>query len=154
MNTINGFSWFFLLLTIIKVPVVNLFKHSNDASGWPTVDECQYSAWRSQYFNAVSTIFKQASYFYVPSYLAKWVFYFSAVSTIFKQASYHPYVPSSLFCFSGKVTSKNLQLVSCFVKSNFYWQSAEIRFPYHLGSIYAKYKKLLFTVVKRNLFKK
>ena len=43
-----------------------------------------------------------------------------------------------LFCFSRKVTSKNLPLVSCFVKSRFWWQSVEIRFPYHLGSIYAK----------------
>ena len=40
--------------------------------------------------------------------------------------------------FSRKVTSKNLPLVSSFVKSNFCWQSAGIRIPYHLGSICAK----------------
>ena len=38
--------------------------------------------------------------------------------------------PLSFFCFSRKVcTSKNLPLVSCFVRSNFYWQPAEIRLP-------------------------
>ena len=40
--------------------------------------------------------------------------------------------------FSREVTSKNFLLVSCFVKSNFCWQLAEIRLPYHCGSIYAK----------------
>ena len=51
-------------------------------------------------------------------------------------------VPSSLFCFSRKVSSKNLPLVLCFVKSNFCWQSAEILLPYHLSSIYAKWLAL------------
>ena len=60
----------------------------------------------------------------------------------FKQAIFL-WVLSSLFCFSGKVTSKNLPLVSCFVKSNFCWESAEIRLPYHLGSIYAKWLALI-----------
>ena len=59
----------------------------------------------------------------------------------FKQASYLC-VPSSLFCFSRKVVSKNLPLVSCFVKSNFCWQSTEIRLPYLLSSIYAKWLAL------------
>ena len=50
--------------------------------------------------------------------------------------------PLFFFCSSRKVTSKNLPLVSCFVKSNFCWQSAGIRLPYHLGSIYAKWLAL------------
>ena len=41
-----------------------------------------------------------------------------------------------------KVTNKNLPLVSCFVKSNFCWQLAEIRLPHQLGSIYAKWLAL------------
>ena len=57
----------------------------------------------------------------------------------------------SLFCFSRKVTSKNLPLVSCFVKSNFCWQSAEIRLPYHLDSIYAKWLALRKFWVNRYL---
>ena len=69
--------------------------------------------------------------------VTKWALYSDAVK-ILKQASYLC-VPSSLFCFSGQVTSKNLLLGSCFMKSNFCWQSAEIRHPYHLGSIYAKW---------------
>ena len=44
---------------------------------------------------------------------------------------------SSLFYFSRNVTRKNLPLALCFVKSTFSWQSAEIRLPYHVGSIYA-----------------
>ena len=44
---------------------------------------------------------------------------------------------------SVKVASKNLSLVSCFVKSNFCWQSAEIQLPYHLGSIYVKWLALM-----------
>ena len=47
--------------------------------------------------------------------------------------------PLFFFCSSRKVTSKNLPLVSCFEKSNFCWQPAGIRLPYHLGSIYAKW---------------
>ena len=62
----------------------------------------------------------------------------------FKQASYL-FVPS-LFCFSRKMTSKNLSLPSCFVKSNFCWQSAEIRFPYHLGFKYAKWLALSISI--------
>ena len=53
-------------------------------------------------------------------------------------------VPSSLFCFSRKVTSKNLPLVLCFVESDFCWQSAEIWLPHHLGPIYAKWFALIF----------
>ena len=79
--------------------------------------------------------------------VTKWALYSDAVK-ILKQASYLC-VPSSLFCFSGKVTSKNLLLVSCFMKSNFCWQSAEIRLPYHLGSIYAKW--LVLKVFFKNL---
>ena len=41
----------------------------------------------------------------------------------------------SLFCSSRKVSGKNLPQVSCFVESKFFWQSEEIRLPYHLGSI-------------------
>ena len=44
--------------------------------------------------------------------------------------------------YSIKVTSENLSLVSCFVKSNFSWQSAEIRLPYHLGFMYVKWLAL------------
>ena len=44
---------------------------------------------------------------------------------------------------SVKVTSKNLSLVSCLMKSNFCWQSAEIQLPYHLGSIYVKWLALM-----------
>ena len=53
-------------------------------------------------------------------------------------------VPSSLFCFTRKVTSRNLPLVLCFVKSNICWQSVEIRLPYHLGSKYAKWLALIY----------
>ena len=53
-------------------------------------------------------------------------------------------VSFSLFCSSRKATSKSLPLVSCFGESKFCWQSAEIRFPYHLGSIYAKWLALVF----------
>ena len=60
-------------------------------------------------------------------YLTK---FFNAVCTIFKQASC-TCVPSSLFCSSRKVTSKNLPLVSRFGENNFCWQSAEIRLSYH-----------------------
>ena len=48
-------------------------------------------------------------------------------------------VSSPLFCSLRKITSKNLPLVSCFCESKFCWQSAEIRLPYYLGSLYAKW---------------
>ena len=51
---------------------------------------------------------------------------------------------SIAYCFSRKVTSKNLPLVSCFVKRNFCWQSAEIRLPFHLGSTYGKWLAWIF----------
>ena len=76
----------------------------------------------------------------VNSYITKWARYFNAVNA-FKQAS-SVCLPSSRFCFSRKVTSKHLPLVSCFVKSNFCWQSAETRLPHQLGSIYAKWLAL------------
>ena len=59
---------------------------------------------------------------------------FNADRTIFKQAS-HLFMPFSPFCLSGKITSKALPLVSFFHENKFYWQSAEIRHPYHLGAI-------------------
>ena len=73
-------------------------------------------------------------------YLMKWALYFDVVPTIFK-ASYL-FVRSSFFSFSRKVTSKILQLVSCFVKSKFCWQSVEIWLTYHVGSVYAKWLTL------------
>ena len=73
--------------------------------------------------NAVFTIFKQSSYLFVPSYY--------------------------LFCFSRKVTGKYLPLVSCFVKSNFCWQSAKVQLPYHLGSIYSKLLALIAVFIRR-----
>ena len=60
-------------------------------------------------------------------------------------------VLSYLFCSLRKITTKNLPLVSCFDESKFSWQSTEIRLPYHLDSIYAKWMAitvlLLWTIV-------
>ena len=39
---------------------------------------------------------------------------------------------------SINVTTRKPSLISCFEKSNFWWQSAEIRLPDHLVSIYVK----------------
>ena len=48
-----------------------------------------------------------------------------------------------------KVASKNILLVSCFVKSKFCWQSAEIRLPYYLSSLYIKWLGLNVGIIKR-----
>ena len=102
-------------------------------SSWNTVDEIKS---RSQEKHV-----KLSSKF---TLISRNELFISMQSTIFKQASYLC-VPSSLFCFSRKVTSKNLPLVSCFfafLLCYFCWQSAEIRLPYLLGSIYTKWLAL------------
>ena len=76
----------------------------------------------------------------------------NTVHTIFQQASYFwlLFVSSSLLCSLIKITSKNLPLASCLGESKFCWQSAKIRVPYHLGSLYSKWLALK----SRLLFKK
>ena len=54
-----------------------------------------------------------------------------------------------LFCFSREVTSKNLPLVSCFVKSNFCWQSAEMRLPLMIGFNWWNANKISLNVKKK-----
>ena len=75
---------------------------------------------------------------------AKRSFYFNTVSTISQQASYFwpLFVSSSLFSSLIKITSKTLPLVSWLGERTFCWQSAEIRPPYYLGSLYSKWLAL------------
>ena len=61
------------------------------------------------------------------------------ISSSFSHSLYCFLVVFSLFRFLRKVTSKNLLLVSWFNERKFCWKSAEIRLPYHLGSIYPKW---------------
>ena len=49
---------------------------------------------------------------------------------------------SSHFCSLRKIIIKNLPPVLCFGESKFCWQLAEIRLPYHLGTLYAKWLAL------------
>ena len=52
-------------------------------------------------------------------------------------------MPCSFFCSLREVTNKNLHLVLCFDKNNFSWQAAEIRLPYHISTIRAKWLTLI-----------
>ena len=65
-------------------------------------------------------------------------------------------LPLSLSVLREKLLCKYFSLVSCFVENKFCWQSAEIRLPYHLGFIYAKWSDadsgLVKLVVMTNLF--
>ena len=75
--------------------------------------ELHITHYLTKLFNAIFTIVKQAISFCMPSSL-------------------------SLYCYSKKVTSKNISPESCSV-DYFCWQSAEIRLLYHLGAAYAKW---------------
>ena len=75
----------------------------------------------------------------------------------FNTVSIYIFLPSSLSSvLRERLLCKYFSLVSCFVESKFCWQSAEIRPPYHLGFIYAKWSEadsgLVKLVVMTNLF--
>ena len=62
-------------------------------------------------------------------------------NSLFQRSLYH-FLACKLSLSSLRVilsfTSKNLSLISCFGKSKFCWQQAEIQLPYHFGSIHAE----------------